>query len=175
MLWCGDFNRHHLLWDRDEDIHLFTTDALWRAGPLIELLADYDIEMILEKGVPTLQHLHSKRYSHPNNVFCSSLITSSVIRCDVDPSARPTKMDHFPIISILDLPQERIILKPTYNFLMADWEDVLENLSIRLTEIPGPAPLRDDKSFQKAAKDLMEVLQDTIWTRVELKRPVPQS
>ena len=58
---------------------------------------------------------------------------------------------------------------------MADWEDVLENLSIHLTEIPGPAPLCDDESFQKAAKDLMEVLQDTIWTRVELECPVPQS
>ena len=116
MLWRRDFNRHHPLWDRDEDIHLFTADALQRAGPLIELLADYDMEMILEKGVPTLQHLHSKRYSHPDNVFCSSLIASSVIRCDVDPSAHPTKMDHFPIISILELPQERIILKPTCDF-----------------------------------------------------------
>ena len=24
MIWAGDFNRHHPLWDRDEDIHLFT-------------------------------------------------------------------------------------------------------------------------------------------------------
>ena len=60
MLWCGDFNRHHPLWDRDKDMHLFTTEALWKAGPLIELLADYNMEMILAKGVPTLQHIRSK-------------------------------------------------------------------------------------------------------------------
>ena len=54
MLWCGDFNRHHPLWDRNEDTHLFTVEALQKAGPLIELLADYDMEMILAKGVPTL-------------------------------------------------------------------------------------------------------------------------
>ena len=63
MLWCGDFNRHHPMWDRDEDVHLFTADALCKASPLIKLLADYNMEMILEKGVPTLQHLRSKRYS----------------------------------------------------------------------------------------------------------------
>lgn len=28
MLWCRDFNRHHPLWDREEDTHLFTADAI---------------------------------------------------------------------------------------------------------------------------------------------------
>ena len=87
----------------------------------------------------------------------------------MDPRARPTKTDHFPIITILELLQECIKPKPTYDFCMADWEDVLENLSICLTDIPALAPLRDDESFQRVAKDLTEVLQDTIWTRVELK------
>jgi len=27
MIWAGDFNRHHPLWDRDEDTHLFTGEA----------------------------------------------------------------------------------------------------------------------------------------------------
>jgi len=106
MMWCGDFNRHHPLWDREEDVHLFTSDALRKVGPLIELLANYDMEMILEKGVPTLQHLQSKRYSRPDNVFCSSPIATSVIRCDVDPRACPTKTDNFPMVTILELPQE---------------------------------------------------------------------
>ena len=141
MLWCKDFNWHHLLWDRDEDTHLFTPDTLQKAEPLIELLADYDIEMILEKGVPTLQHMCSKRYSWPNNIFCSRSITNSVLKCSVDAEACPTKTDHFPITTLLELPQERIVSKPTYNFRMADWEDVLENLHIRLMDIPGPAPL----------------------------------
>ena len=175
MLWCSDFNRHYLLWDRDKDMHLFTAEALWKAGPLIELLADYDIEMILAKGVPTLQHMRSKRYSCPDNIICNSSMTSMVIRCDIDARACPTKTDHFPIVTILELPQERIKLKPMYDFRLTDWEDVLENLSIRLTEIPEPALLRDDESFQQAVKDLMEALQDTIRTRVKLKKPILQS
>ena len=28
MIWAGDFNRHHPLWDRDEDVHLFTRQAI---------------------------------------------------------------------------------------------------------------------------------------------------
>ena len=71
----------------------------------------------------------------------------------MDARARPTKTDHFPIITILELPQDRIKPRPTYDFRLADWFDVLENLSIRLTEIPAPAPLQDDESFQRAVKD----------------------
>ena len=55
MLWAGDFNRHHPLWDRDEDTHLFTRQAMKSAEGLIRMLADYEMEMVLPKGVPTLQ------------------------------------------------------------------------------------------------------------------------
>jgi exonuclease III len=27
MIWAGDFNRHHPMWDRDEDTHLFTAQS----------------------------------------------------------------------------------------------------------------------------------------------------
>ena len=84
-------------------------------------------------------------------------------------------MDHFPVITILELPQDRIKPKLAYDFCMANWVDVLENLRIRLTEITDPAPLHDEVSFQWVVNDLTEVLQDTIRTRVEIKKPVPQS
>jgi len=63
MIWAGDFNRHHPLWDRDEDTHLFTPAATRKADRLINLLAEFDMEMKLPKGTPTLQHMRSKRYS----------------------------------------------------------------------------------------------------------------
>ena len=31
LIWAGDFNRHHPLWDDDNDIHLFTQQAITRA------------------------------------------------------------------------------------------------------------------------------------------------
>ncbi|KAF8964629.1 hypothetical protein BDZ97DRAFT_1659967, partial [Flammula alnicola] len=130
---------------------------------------------MLEKGVPTLQHMRSKCYSQPDNIFCSSSLTNTVVRCEVDPRARPTKTDHFPIITILDLPQSRVLPKPTYDFRMADWEDFRENLEIRLAEIPEPTPLLTDDLFQQAVADLTGVIQDTIRTRIKIKKPSPQS
>ena len=63
MIWAGDFNRHHPLWDDDKDTHLFTNQALRSAEGLIEQLAEHGMEMALPKGVPTLQHMRTKRYS----------------------------------------------------------------------------------------------------------------
>ena len=65
------------------------------------------MEMILAKGVPTLQHMRSKCYPHPDNIFCNSSMTSMVIQCDVDSRAHPTKTDHFLIVMILELPPSR--------------------------------------------------------------------
>jgi hypothetical protein len=50
MFWCGDFNRHHPLWDREEDDRLFTPEALKDANILIEMVANEGLEMALPKG-----------------------------------------------------------------------------------------------------------------------------
>ena len=39
MLPMGDFNRHHPLWDRDKDTHLFTQQAIRAVEGLIGLIA----------------------------------------------------------------------------------------------------------------------------------------
>jgi len=57
MIWAGNFNRHHLLWNRDEDTHLFTAQATRATKRLISLLAEHDIEMALPKGILTLEHM----------------------------------------------------------------------------------------------------------------------
>ena len=101
MVWAGDFNCHHPLWDRDEDVHLFTRQATRAVEGLIGLLADYEMQMVLPKGVPTLQHMRTKKYSHPDNVFSTPGLQELVSRCEVDPAST----DHFPIITQILLPQ----------------------------------------------------------------------
>lgn len=83
MIWAGEFNRHHLLWDNDKDIHLFTRQALRNTEGLIELMADHGMEMSLPKGIPTLQHMRSKRYSRPDNVLCTATLQPFITRCEV--------------------------------------------------------------------------------------------
>ena len=58
MIWAGDFNRHHPLWDKDEDTHLFTQQTNRFTEGLIGLIAN---AMPLPKGIPMLQHMVTKR------------------------------------------------------------------------------------------------------------------
>jgi hypothetical protein len=48
--------------------------------------------------------------------------------------------DHFPIITILELPQTRVKPSLAYDFRAAEWADFLENLHLWLAEIPDAAP-----------------------------------
>ena len=175
LIWAGDFNRHHPLWDDELDDRLFTPAALEDAGKLIEILADLNLKMALPKGQPTLEHLVTKKFSRPDNVWCTEDTFDLIIRCEVDPSLRPPATDHFPIATYVDLPQERTTPRASYNFRTVDWEDFQENLAIRLLEILPPQPLTTNQQFQQAAEDLMAVIQDTICTRVSENKPCPFS
>ena len=143
MIWAGDFNRHHPLWDDDKDTHLFTRQALRDAEGIINLLADHNMEMILPKGIPTLQHMRTKKYSRPDNVFCSSTLQPYVTRCEVRAQSRPTATDHFPIETQIDLPQSRIPPDPSYNFRLADWDKFKQVLTGKLEALPQPVMRRD--------------------------------
>ena len=135
MIWAGDFNRHHPLWDHDKDIHLFTWQATRRAEGLIELLAKYEMQMVLPKGLLTLQHMRLKRYSWPDNLFTSPGIQDQITKCEVDPASRPTSTDHFSIVTHVLLPQERIITSPSYSFRDTDWDNYRKNLRLKLRRL----------------------------------------
>jgi len=175
LIWAGDFNRHHPMWDDELDNRLFTPRALEDAGKLIKILADLNLKMALPKGQPTLEHLVTKKYSCPDNFWCTEEVYDLVICCKVDLTLRPPGTDHFPIATYIDLPQECITPKMSYNFRVVDWEDFQEDLAIWLLEIPPPQPLRMEHQFQEAAADLMAVIQDTICTRVPENKPCPFS
>jgi len=56
-IWLGNFNRHHPMWEDEENERLFTHQNLDSASTLIDLLADHDMQMTLPHGIPTkMQH-----------------------------------------------------------------------------------------------------------------------
>jgi hypothetical protein len=65
MLWCGDFNRHHPLWDEERNHHLFTARALRDAEELLEKVTDYNMVMVLPKHIPTLEAKVTKKLDTP--------------------------------------------------------------------------------------------------------------
>lgn len=175
VMWCGDFNRHHPLWDRDEDDRLFTPQALRDASILIEMVANEGLEMILPKGEVTLKHMVTNLYSRPDNVWCSVELAHAVIRCDVDAYLQPPCTDHFPIVTILELPQVRTEPQLSRNFRMVDWEAFNECLQANLLEIPLPGILETEEDIQLAAKDLTVSIQRTIEDQIPLSKPCPHS
>src|SRR5882672_1282842 len=46
VVWLGDFNSHHPMWDKDRNMHLFMRSNLARAQVIIDLLANYDLQMV---------------------------------------------------------------------------------------------------------------------------------
>jgi len=175
MLWAGDFNRHHPLWDRDEDIHLFTGQATRRAEGLIRLLADHEMEMVLPKGVPTLKHMVSKRYSRPDNVFSTTGLQDSIIKCEVDSSTRPTSTDHFPIVTHILLLQERINTPPSFNFRETDWDEYRKKLTPRLQLTPERPVINNVEQLNEAIDNLTQALQETTLEVVKRSKPRPDA
>ena len=72
MIWLGNFNQHHPLWDEECNSHLFTTNNLDTAHILLDLLTDYDMIMALPKNTLTLRATCSKNLTCLDNIFCSN-------------------------------------------------------------------------------------------------------
>ncbi|OCH83675.1 hypothetical protein OBBRIDRAFT_697352, partial [Obba rivulosa] len=89
LLWAGDFNRHHPLWDEERNHHLFTSTNLDRAQHLLNAIAALDLHMLLEQGVPTLEATRTKNLTRPDNVFGTDGILERLRRCEVFPHRRP--------------------------------------------------------------------------------------
>ena len=107
MVWLGDFNRHHPLWDSPSDTRLFTTTNIEAASPLIKLIETHEMEMVLPAGLPTLQTFRSSNFSRPDNVFCSANLPPLFVECDTKPEKRPARTDHFPISGKMNIVPER--------------------------------------------------------------------
>jgi len=70
-IWIGDFNRHEPMWEHPDNAHLFTWANIDAADCLIDLLADFGMDIALEPGIPTLEHFVSKALHRVDHVFCS--------------------------------------------------------------------------------------------------------
>ena len=148
ILWCGDFNRHHPLWDDEADEWLFTPQAIREADTLIEMIADKGLKMALPIGILTL-----------------------IIQCDVDNYLQPPCTDHLPIITIIDIPQDRIEPKSSFNLRMMDWDTFRKRLILNLEVNLLPNIIENNEELQQAANDLTDSIQRTIKDQVLVSKP----
>ena len=112
MLWLGDFNRHHPLWEDNKNCRLYNPPHL--IDPLIDTLQEFDMQMALPSGIPTLEMVLSN-WTRPDNVWCSNNLLNPIISCNINPSICPLRADHLPIVTSLDLLMSRATSFPSHN------------------------------------------------------------
>ena len=114
MLWLGDFNRHHPLWELDQNQHLNSTED--NIQPLLDLIHIYNMELILPPGTPTYETVTSN-WTRPDNVWLSSHALNLTISCNTNPYICPIHADHLPIITVIDMPVAHAPLEPHLTFV----------------------------------------------------------
>jgi hypothetical protein len=119
----GDFNRHHPMWDEDRNTSLFTRKNLDEAQILIDFTTDWDLDMALPKGIPTLEHSRTKNLTRPDNIFMSQILTNKLTLCDVITEGRTVRTDHYPIKTVIDVSPERASYRKIQSLKKVKWED----------------------------------------------------
>lgn len=127
MVWCGDFNRHHPLWEELRNAHLFSNSAL--TEPLLDLVHSYGMCMALPPGIPTLEASSTGNWTRPDNVWYTDNNADIFVSCDVSPALCPPLADHLPIISVLNIPPPRTHAPSLRNFRDTDWSEFRKTLS----------------------------------------------
>ena len=173
MMWCRDFNRHHPLWDKERNSHLLTAGASTTTQPLITLLEDFNMVMLLPKGIPMLQSMVTKNWTRVDNVFAMHNTKHLMVACNTDPRQRGPGTDHVPVLTTLDLEIPAAAAISHRNFRAADWLKFRQMLMDQLDNIPGPCALLNELQFQGAVSDLTMALQEAIEHVVPLSKPSP--
>ena len=173
LVWLGDFNRHHPLWDESSNSHLFTSPALNAAQKLIDLLADYGLTQILPRNKPTLQSSSTKNWTRPDNTFCTEHTCDTLISCDTDPDRRGPNTDHLPILTHLDMSLAQSEQALTWNYREVNWEAFNKVLARALARHAPPCLITTKEEFQLYAHHLDEALRSTAESCIPKSHPHP--
>ena len=175
ILWLGDFNRHHPLWDDPNNDRLFTTEAVHAAEELIEVIADIGLELALPSGIPTHQHNATKSWTRLDQVFISEHSDHMLISCDTRTDLRGVLTDHLPILTILDLEIEPADDTPFTNFREVDWEEFRLALETRIANLPPPERITNQVQLDLTCEELTAMIQSIIFEKVPVTEITPKS
>ena len=145
MVWLGDFNRHHPLWEAPRNAHMFTRANMSSAERLIDLMREAGMEMVLPAGLPTLEN-SAGNTTRPDNVFASTVLEGDFVRCKPCMEMRPSKADHFTILIELELDVRRVEREEKrLNYRKENWEEYRKKVERRLRDWKkeGPARIED--------------------------------
>ena len=117
----------------------------------------------------------TKRYSRPDNVFCTKSILNLLTQCEVDLLLHPPEMDHFPIITKIHLLQEHVNAPPSFNFREADWDAFQKSLCTKLNLLPNLTSLNNEDQLNTATIQLTTAIQETIQENIRKTKSRPDA
>jgi hypothetical protein len=176
MVWLGNFNRHHAMWELPTNSHMCTGRGEREAQPLIDLISDNDMDMALPAGLYTLRHKANHRVrTRPDNVFVSANVTPHLESCTVDYAHLGPGADHFPITTTIQLPMTHIKKSEVrWNLKEVDWEEFREELR-KNRRTRTRHPLDSLENVNQALKELDDDIQKTIRVLAKISEPTPWS
>ena len=140
MLWLGDFNYCHPLWEPNNNRHLYNSAKM--INPLLDLITEHNMIIALPPDIPTYETMTSN-WTCPDNVWHNNNHNNPIITCNVDPSVCPPQADHMPIITKLDLSIQRANAFPMQNMHKADFKEINKWLQTLLQECcPGKSTIK---------------------------------
>lgn len=110
--------------------------------------------MALLKGITTIQHMVTKKYSRPDNFFCTETLLSCITRCEVDLTLQPTSTNHFPIITKILISQKQAKDPLSFNFRTIEWEIFRRKLTNKFKTLPDPVTINDTEQLDEAIYQL---------------------
>ena len=170
VVWLGDFNRHHPIWEDDSNERLFEPTEF--ISPLLDLLYKNEMLLALPKGIPTYQTA-AGNWTRPDNVWRSSSPDDPISRCDVVPAMRPPMADHLPIVTELALPLPRAPEAKALDFRQADWPEVNADLTQRLAELSPAVCINSEEEFLQKVDEVVRLTKETLDDHLKERRPSP--
>jgi hypothetical protein len=159
MLWLGDFNRHHPLWESEDNRHLNSDEHAIQ--PLLDLLRDYEMDLALPPGIPTYETA-AHNWTRPDNVWHSHHPLNPIISCNTNPDIRPVFADHLPIITVIELPIACFSSPPSPDFIEVDFDEFNKVLKLRLESGSPALRLNSKAEFNEKVDKLTTIIQETI-------------
>ena len=170
MLWLGNFNRHHPLWEPNDKRHLYNSADM--VNPLLDLVMEHNMTLTLPSDIPTYKTAMSN-WTCPNNVWHNDNPDNPITICNVDPSICPSQADHLPIVTKLDLSICRASTFPTCNMHDTNFKTINEKLQALLVDQCPAQKIHSEEELENTVNALVRLIQEVLTQEVPATKPSP--
>ena len=177
VIWLGDFNRHHPMWEDLANAHLFIgANGEEYAEPLLELIAEHGMEQTLPRGLHTYRHkVDHSVLTRLDNVFCTEVTRDIIEKCAIDYGSIGPGADHYPIVTIINLPTSKVIPPTSRNFRNVDWKKFRARLEQLIRRFENAHQLSTVEDYNNMINSLTIAIQDVIEELVPVNHPCPHT